>query len=285
MSISACFSQHTPLYSQYLFNPQSINPSFAGFNDALDVSLIHRRQWLNFEGAPVTTDVNMHTSLFNKKMNLGAEIQSDQIGVTKTNFISLVYAYRIMVAKEMHLAFGINAVAKQMKNEWTKIKSTTSNDPVYGNGDQITYTAGAGAGISFSTKKLTLGLSVPSVYQSLKTVTSSYKEFLVFGKYEQSFTDKFSITPSVLIKTYKNSPAEADINCLFTYNKKYSLGGGYRTNDAVIFLARISLNKQLDFGYAYDMTLNPLNTFSFNSHEIALRYVFAYTVNAKRTRN
>src|SRR5688572_27900119 len=88
-------AQHTPFYSQYLFNPQAINPANAGFSEVLDVSLVHRRQWIGLQGAPIGTEFNIHTALKDKKMNLGARIQNDQFGVTSNNSLSFLYAYRV----------------------------------------------------------------------------------------------------------------------------------------------------------------------------------------------
>src|SRR5687767_3100952 len=99
-------AQHTPLYSQYLFNPQAVNPANTGYNEVLDVSLVHRRQWMKFDGAPNSTELNVHTALKNKKMNIGVKLQNDMFGVTMNNALSFVYAYRVFFSKSQHLSFG-----------------------------------------------------------------------------------------------------------------------------------------------------------------------------------
>jgi type IX secretion system PorP/SprF family membrane protein len=93
----------------------------------------------------------------------------------------------------------------------------------------------------------------------------------------------FRLKPSILFKYIPASPLEADLN-LNAYYKSFGLGVSYRTNDALSFLAEINLNAQMKAGYAYDLTLSPLGTYSRGSHEIMLRYTFAYAVKAKNPR-
>jgi type IX secretion system PorP/SprF family membrane protein len=132
---SGVLAQHVPLFSQYFFNPQGINPANAGFNDVLDASIIHRRQWVSFEGAPLTTQLNLHTALYDKRMSLGTNIENDRIGVTNRTMVNFIYAYRLFFKPEKYLSFGISTGLGQLRNDWDKIKTTVSGDPVYNTGN------------------------------------------------------------------------------------------------------------------------------------------------------
>jgi type IX secretion system PorP/SprF family membrane protein len=133
---SGVLAQHVPLFSQYFFNPQGINPANAGFNDVLDASIIHRRQWVSFEGAPLTTQLNLHTALYDKRMSLGTNIENDRIGVTNRTMVNFIYAYRLFFKPEKYLSFGISTGLGQLRNDWDKIKTTVSGDPVYNTGNE-----------------------------------------------------------------------------------------------------------------------------------------------------
>ena len=59
-------AQDAVQYSQYFSNQMAINPAYAGADDALSISLIHRNQWTGVDGAPSTTTLTAHT-LFNNE--------------------------------------------------------------------------------------------------------------------------------------------------------------------------------------------------------------------------
>ena len=46
--------QLAPVTSQYVLNPLSINPAYAGNREALNIALFYRRQWTGISGAPET---------------------------------------------------------------------------------------------------------------------------------------------------------------------------------------------------------------------------------------
>ena len=46
--------QLAPVTSQYVLNPLSINPAFAGNRGALNIAAFYRRQWVGITGAPET---------------------------------------------------------------------------------------------------------------------------------------------------------------------------------------------------------------------------------------
>lgn len=279
------YAQHTPFYSQYLFNPQAINPANAGFSEVLDVSLVHRRQWLGLVGAPQSTELNVHTALKNKKMNLGARIQNDQYGVTSNNSLALIYAYRVFFSKSRQLSFGADAGLGQIRNDWSLINTSTGGDPIYtGNLEKSTFVK-FDFGVAFRDSLYTVGISIPDIFKSEKSGVIHDRQYLFFAEYRLKINKQLTFNPSFLIKHAKNSPWSFDINALATYNNKYSLGLGYRVEDAFLMLFRAKLNYQFEIGYSYDLTISPIKTFSSDTHEILLRYIFAYPVNATRARN
>ena len=64
-------AQQVPLYQQYIYNPFVYNPAYAGSDDAANVYLIHRSQWLNMPGQPITTAITFDGPIKPKKIGLG----------------------------------------------------------------------------------------------------------------------------------------------------------------------------------------------------------------------
>src|ERR1041385_2330583 len=80
-------AQYDAMFTQYMFNEMFINPAYAGSKDAMAVNMLHRQQWLNFPGRPVTTTFSLHGPLMGNKMGLGLSVLSEKIGVLNRNLI------------------------------------------------------------------------------------------------------------------------------------------------------------------------------------------------------
>ena len=89
------FSQQDPMYSQYMFNHQVLNPAYAGSWGYLTSTLIYRKQWVGLNGAPETQSFSMHLPTRNDRHGFGFGFVGDQIGVTKTTGVNAAYAFRI----------------------------------------------------------------------------------------------------------------------------------------------------------------------------------------------
>ena len=55
------FGQQDEQLSLYNYNPLYYNPAYAGSKSALSVVALARFQWVNFEGAPNTQFLSVHT--------------------------------------------------------------------------------------------------------------------------------------------------------------------------------------------------------------------------------
>src|SRR5665647_1857896 len=101
----AAYPQLQPLLDQYLLNGLAINPAYAGSQEALNVGLYARNQWIGFEGAPKNFAFTLHSPMKDRRVSLGLMVMKDKIGVkTETGFL-FNYAYRIDVGTGK-LSFG-----------------------------------------------------------------------------------------------------------------------------------------------------------------------------------
>src|SRR3954470_3846100 len=90
-------AQYDAMFTQYMFNEMFINPAYAGSKEAMSATMLHRQQWVNFPGRPVTTSFSLHGPLLNNKMGVGLSVLSEKIGVLNRNLIYGSYAYRLKV--------------------------------------------------------------------------------------------------------------------------------------------------------------------------------------------
>ena len=106
-------AQQDPQYTMYMFNMMSINPAYAGSKDNTDITLLFRKQWVNYPGAPQTISFNAHTPIYFDKMGLGMSLINDKLGVMNHNIVNLAYAYHLRFKKSM-LSFGLQASFTQL---------------------------------------------------------------------------------------------------------------------------------------------------------------------------
>jgi type IX secretion system PorP/SprF family membrane protein len=276
-------AQHSFLYSQYYFSGILINPAYAGSQDALNLTSIYRNQWTGLEGAPCNLSIAGHSPLKDRRMNLGLVFLNNQYGLTRETRLSAVYAYRLPLGKGS-LSFGLQGGIDNTRNDWSKIETTETSDPVFENAQNNVYSAIAGFGTYYKNEKMFLGLSAPLLYDSRKSFKMAYVPVLVCAGYLIKANENVVIKPGILLKYIKSSPLSIDISAV-TYLKEFiGLGVGWRSSDAVYGLLDLKLNDQFSIGYCYDYTLSPLNNYSNGSHEFMLRYLFNYKLSVKSPR-
>ena len=122
LAINKGMAQYDYMFTQYMFNETFINPAYAGSKEAMSASLLHRQQWVNFSGRPVTTSFNLHGPLMNNKMGLGFSILNEKIGVLNHNLAYVSYAYRLKVGEKSTLAFGLMGGLHNQVNKLNEIK-------------------------------------------------------------------------------------------------------------------------------------------------------------------
>jgi hypothetical protein len=84
--------QYDAMFTQYMFNEMFINPAYAGSKEAMSATLLHRQQWVNFPGRPVTTTFSLHGPLMQNKMGLGVSVLNEKIGINK-GFMTTIHSY------------------------------------------------------------------------------------------------------------------------------------------------------------------------------------------------
>ena len=61
MMSSGSSAQQDPHFTQYFDNTLFVNPAYAGSKDVLNLTAIHREQWVGFDGRPRSTTFSIHS--------------------------------------------------------------------------------------------------------------------------------------------------------------------------------------------------------------------------------
>jgi type IX secretion system PorP/SprF family membrane protein len=274
-------SQQSMQFTQYMFNGLVINPAYAGADEALSVTLIHRSQWTGIENAPATQTLTAHTAIKEKKIGVGLLLVNDRIGVHQ-NFTAMnSYAYHIRVGKESYLSMGLQAGIKNIRSDYTSLVGNT-NDPTALNAYTARTFFNFGTGIYFRSSRFHSGLSIPEVstqrfYNSSSSAFRFYPStVLIFAKYRITLNDYFDIEPSTLLKHLKDLPFSFDANLNVIYRGVLTIGLSYRTHESMDFILKAQASRQFQFGYAYDHAIGNAAQLSKGSHELMVQYIFRY---------
>ncbi len=286
-------AQYDAMFTQYMFNETFINPAYAGSKEAMSASMVHRQQWVNFPGRPVTTSFSLHGPIMGNKMGAGLSILNDRIGVLNRNLIYASYAYRLTIDEKSTLAMGLMGGIDNQVNKFSDLKITNNigatTDNQFSQNSASATAPNFGVGLYYNTKTLYAGISIPRLIQNdisfsnntgatIKTArleASRFTYYLTAG-YLFKLTDEFKLRANTMIKLVKNAPAQIDLGANLLIKDLVWVGSSYRSKSALSALLGIQANKQLLVCYSYDYTVNKIQTYSRGSHEIALNYLFSF---------
>lgn len=305
------FSQQDPMFTKYMFNSLWYNPAYAGSQDHMSISLIHRSQWIGLQGAPTTQTFTIHTPLRNDKVGIGFNLVNDKIGPTNTLLANLAYAYHIPVGFG-RLSFALQAGVNNFRADWSKL-TIQDPDPNF----EVTpnkWLPNFGAGVYYYTNRFYAGLGVPHLIEydlSPKEVDNDlyakqYRHyyFSMGGAINVNGPDVV-FKPSLLIKNVGllskfskevafqsvTAPTEFDIDLSFLFYQSLWVGTAFRssveafdndrsTYDSWDVWASYLMSNGLRIGVAYDYSLpKQLRAINDGSFEVMLGYEFDYKTN------
>jgi len=280
-------AQQAPMYTHYMNNTLVVNPAYAGSRDALTVTAINRMQWVDFEGAPVTQSLTMHTPLSNEHMGIGLSVLNDKIGPTNTTSLVFDYAYRFNLTENSKMAFGLSVGANLFQADLSALQLDVQSDPVFLNNINNHVTPNIGFGAYYSRERFYAGFSIPNLLETSYSEIDQGNGNSLIGKEQRHYffiagalfhvTENLDFKPTSYVKMTVGAPIEADLTASFIIQKRFLLGAMFRTGDAIGGLIGFDITDQLHLGYSYDWSFG-LQTFRYNkgSHELVLRYDFLF---------
>lgn len=286
------FGQHDPHYSLNHLNHMTINPGYAGSQEAIEVNGLFRQQWMGFEGAPNTQvfNVNSPFKLFGKNHGAGLVLINDAIGFSSDVGINLSYAYRQSVGQgTLGTGIGFGFINKTLDADWVYPTTTESDPSIPVGGEDKPMVFNLNAGIFYQADNLYLGFSAtnltnPSIKYATYTDDQDSKHpfikrhfYLSAGYNYQLMNPLFEIQPSLHVMSDGTS-TQFNLGGILKYNKRYWGGLNYRTIDALSVLFGMEFLNGIKFALAYDLTTSKMSNSSSGSLEFMLGYSFSIDI-------
>lgn len=279
LMVSNSYAQQTRLTNLYGYNKYSFNPAYAGASGCTEVNFSHMNQWTRVEGAPVTNYLSANTRL-GKSFGIGANVLVDRLGMLQNIAASGSVAYGFTVAKQHQIRLGVSAGYFQTRLDPTDAIAFDAGDVIIDGGIQSSNALNTEAGILYRFKGLELSFAAQQVVETRSNFNYTNLEgyglkrhFVGYAGYEMILTKQLSLTPSVLYKGVGNNN-QFDINADLNYNDFIYGGVGYRTDVGLIGRIGVNIRKLFFIGYAYEVPMQNIASYSGGSHEITLGLKF-----------
>lgn len=275
-------AQQIPLLDHYYLNPFLSNPAMAG-NNGDQIFLTHRSQWLDVEGAPETTVFTADGLLPSERIGLGVMAYKDQTNIFARSGFYGTYSYKIRVAEDARLSFGLSLGFEQNRLLFNRIQAdepaeitliTTSSN--WDNFD-------AAFGANFSVENLNVGLAAYQLFGNNISINdpsnfasyhfAHWRHFLATASYAIPIDNSFSVRPIAQVRFAMDVPVQFDAMAVADYRDEFWVGVGYRDQFGVNFLAGAKLADKYTASYSYGSSVGDVQQLSTNTHEISFGMV------------
>lgn len=277
LSVQIAYAQREVLYSQYLVNPLSINPAYAGSRETFHLSAFLRRKWITARNAPITQSVSGDGTLSNGRIGLGFQALNDRMGLLAATGIYGSVAYRFNLPALAKLSIGVQGGVNVL--------------PVYDftSASSLNRAVGSfGVGIYYQAEHFFGGLSMPEVISrgvSLagQSLYPAVRPIMLNAGTKIEIDEGTVLIPSVLVSKIEDRPLGVDVNARIWFGEEFGLGASYRHNspgliqtDYIQALAEYQLTKSIRLGYIFNSKTpeSPLSNqyYEKSVHEIMFRF-------------
>jgi len=279
LAVNEVRAQQDPMFTQYNFNTQIINPAYAGTWKSLGFLVLGRHQWVGMEGAPQTYTFSIQSNTKNDKVGLGLNIVSDKIGLEKRLSLFGDYSYGLRVNENSLLRLGLKVGVSSYQNILSGYTQYPGEpDPTLQGDIDTHYMPNFGGGAFFLSDNYYIGFSVPKILET--KIENNYnnlsqaeiRHFFLIAGYVFNLSEYLQFKPTFLTKATAGVPLQFDFTANFLLGEKVWLGAMYRTGDSFGIIAQWIFDKKLRIGYSFDYTTTKLQNFNNGTHEVMVSY-------------
>ena len=275
---SALLAQQDPQITHNMFNKFMYNPAVAGAYPELHATLLHRNQWMGFDGAPTTSNLNAHAYVGQIQGGVGLNVINDKAGMFSAKTVSISYAYQLGLGSNHQLGMGLSFGFMQYGYDGDWVTPDQTPDAFLPDPNSSKSVPDFGLGFYFTSEDYYIGLSSTHIipmevdFNSVATYNQARHYYLLAG-YDYDLTEDFSLRANMFSKTDGVS-LQTDLNINTFYQDNYWTGVSYRYEDALCFLLGFQVADNLTFAYAFDLVTSKISSQANGSHEVLLRYSF-----------
>lgn len=277
-------------FGQYWAVRGYYNPSFAGETEQINLSGAYRYEWAGIDYAPrkVLISADAPVEFLGMRHGVGLTTYTENTGQAGNSLFAAQYALKKRAGNGF-LSIGVQAGIYRLNFDAGNIRLHT--DSVSGKTSVRVNPADKQvfdlhAGISYTTKKLTLGASAMHINQARffavndssanahtqpdSAYTQIPRSYNFLAAYNITLFSPLEIQPMLWVQTdFADAHVQATLR--WVYNEKYSAGASWIKKDGYVFFAGATV-QGVEAGYAYTLHKRGIGKESGGSHEISIRY-------------
>lgn len=293
------FSQQDIQFTQYMFNKLYYNPGFAGSGNNICITGFHRSQWVGFDGAPTSQNINANVALPKISSGVSLKLVNDQIGFFQNFSAGIGYAYQYPIGNgKLGGGISFDFFSTSVNNaNWsppdgilTLVPGATLDGSIP-KSDANGMTFDMDFGLYYSSPTFWAGISSTRLLASAISLTNfanqtadyyHQRHYYLMGGYNwQIPASNIELRPSTLIKSDFAASPTVDVNVTGVYNNKFWGGVSYRLSEAAAVNIGYQFTEALKAGYSYDIPISQISQQGGGSHEIFLSYCFNVVIPPK----
>jgi type IX secretion system PorP/SprF family membrane protein len=281
-------AQQDPHFTQYFDNMLFVNPAYAGSNGMLNMTALHREQWVGFDGAPRSTTFSIHSPTSYESVGVGLTAVNDMAGPLRQSMVYGDFSYTLRFKNsKSKLAFGAKAGFNAINVNREVLTTTVENDPKLTQNTRNNINPNFGFGVYYHNPRFFVGLSVPKLieraYDNLSSTNLERRHLfgIIGGIIDLNAEWKFR--PTAQLKMTSGAPVSIDISAAGIYQDKIWIGAMYRWNAAAGAFFQFQLNPQFRVGLASDFGVTRINKYNTGTFEVMLSYDFSFKKDGVRS--
>lgn len=284
------FAQQSSVFNQYIFNPMTINPAYAGTKQWTSINSVYSAQWIGVDGAPSTQMISIEGAA-RESMGLGLQFINDRIGAQYQQSLYGSYSYILKLNEKFKLSMGLAAGISYFTLDGTKLNSETVDDVAIPVSRVTSLRLDPKFGLFLYSDRLYVGLSSTDLLGDIIQapdgfVTAQQRHYYLTAGYVFDLNEDIKVKPSFLIREDFKALTNFDVSTYFLFKETFWLGATYRfgadlissqtldnslkSRDALVFMTEWNITQSFILGYAYTHSLTILSGFS--GHEVMLYY-------------
>ena len=283
-SMLVSYSQQIPLSSLYVYNRMMINPAETGLKKPFKLNLMHREQWLGFQGSPSTTWLTGQKKI-NSSMGVGGSVILDNVSFLERLSINANYSYGVKFNKEHSLNFGLSLGMLQTKFNVNNIVTDDYSDVLLTSGNTLNgIGVNAQFGMLYTFKKLVnVGISFPQMLKNKVNLSGTNQAYdlanhwIFYTSGNIKIDEQFKVVPTLLIRDANKSIRQLDFIANIKYKDKIWGGMGFRTSGGFLINAGGSISNKFGLTYNYEFGRVGIAKGTSGSHELMLSYIIGKT--------
>jgi len=288
------FAQDTGNFTQFFFNPYSLNPSFAGIEGRGALFAAYRKQWSGIEGSPTIANLSYHGPV-GQRLSLGVNVANDKRGLLTNSGALITLGYSIPLGEASSLRFGISGGGSWNTVDLNKLQSqNTGNDPALNNLLNQSASVIGNAGLSLHIKSFHIGAALPNLFtptyvsEDAFTVTEvkPFEAVVIHASNRFYFADnKHIFEPYAVYRINNGLPSQYEFAGVLHLSHVVWLGGSYKQDFGISGLGGIKINNKFALGASYTLKNSGENELNFPSYEIHLSILTGSSKSKSKSKN